>query len=131
MSNSRNGLIAAGKTVNIKVMPGETITVYKLIVRGRKTLNLTPGARLTHILLMVLAETEGWDITVSGLATEVGVSRPTMIKYLKQLEAAQLLERKRAHPADPRLDGYLWIVWPLPKPMLIKRMEELRRETEL
>ena len=102
--------------------PGETISIYKRIIRDRKNLTLTHGARFLHCLLRVLSELEKWHITVTGLSTEMGVSRTTVINHLKELREAGLLETERI-PKTP--NSFIWIVYPLPKKQYEKRMKDL------
>jgi len=124
MRNQQNVLLNGKITIEQK--PGETVIIYKQILRNRKTLNLTHGARFLHCLLRSLENIKGWSITVKGLSTEMGVSKPTLIKFLNELRNSELIETVPTKDEETkRHTGYLWIIYPICKKEYERRMSEI------
>ena len=108
--------------INVIQKPGEAVIIYRQILRDHKHLKISYPARFLHCLLRALETTPGWKITVSGLCTEMGVTRPSMIKYMNELRKAELIETELVYREGTRIvEGYLWTIWPLPKPWCAKR----------
>ena len=102
--------------------PGEVVGIYKKIIRDRKNLSLSYGARFLHCLLRTIQEMDKWHPTVTGLAKEMGASRTTVIKFMKELKSHKLLEMQKI-PNTP--NSFNWFVYPIPKDEYEKRINGL------
>ena len=96
--------------------PGETILIYKQILRDRKRLKISNGARYLHCLLRSLDETANWKITIAGLCTESSTSKPTVLKQLNELRKFGLVETELRYRENTKIPvGYTWTIYPIPK----------------
>jgi hypothetical protein len=112
--------------INVIQKPGETVSIYRQILRDRKRLKISNGARFLHCLLRALETTPGWKITVAGLCTEMQADRKTIIKYINELRDSELVETDLVYKEvkgklTNMIEGYLWTIWPLPKWMCEQR----------
>ena len=66
------------------------------------------------LLVYMLSMSDGWGFSVSGLAQALKISRPTVIKYIKELQAAGYVSIKKERNTRGQLAGQSWTVYEIP-----------------
>ena len=67
------------------------------------------------ILAYMLTMADDWSFSVNGLAQALGMSRPTLIKYVKELQAAGYIEINEDRNKAGQITGKAWTVYEIPK----------------
>lgn len=74
--------------------------------------NLSITARFSLIAMLSLRE--GWDYSVRGMATMLGLSKDTMGKYIRELEAAGYLKRLQSNGSKGKFEKSRYILTDTP-----------------
>lgn len=67
------------------------------------------------ILAYMLTMADDWVFSVNGLAQALGISRPTLIKYVKELQAAGYVEIGDSRSNGGQFTGKAWTVYEIPQ----------------
>ena len=73
---------------------------------------LSTAARFSLIAMLSLPET--WDYSVRGMAVMLGISKDTMSKYLRELEAVKYLKRMQPHSGQGKFSKAEYILTDTP-----------------
>lgn len=67
------------------------------------------------LLVYMLSMSDDWAFNVNGLTKALNISRPTLVKYLKELQAAGYVEIKKEQNARGQFTGKSWTVYEIPQ----------------
>lgn len=67
------------------------------------------------LLVFMLSMSDSWAFSVSGLAQALKISRPTVIRYIKELQAAGYVSIEKEQNKLGQFSGNLWTVNESPK----------------
>lgn len=73
---------------------------------------LSTAARFSLIAMLSLPDT--WDYSVRGMAVMLGISKDTMSKYLRELEAVKYLKRMQPHSGQGKFSKAEYILTDTP-----------------
>lgn len=66
------------------------------------------------LLVFMLSMTDSWGFSVSGLAQALKISRPTVIRYIKELQAAGYVSIEKEQNKLGQFSGKSWTVYEIP-----------------
>ena len=67
------------------------------------------------LLVFMLSMSDDWAFNVNGLTKALNISRPTLVRYLKELQAAGYLEIRKEQNARGQFTGKSWTVYEIPQ----------------
>lgn len=89
---------------------GEYFSILNTTARDER---LSLAAR--GLLVYMLSMSDDWAFNLSGLTKALNISRPTLVKYLKELQNAGYIDIKREQNQRGQFAGYTWLVNEIPQ----------------